>query len=399
MTQLEKVYCDEFSEHLTRRVVEFIRHARNNNFRVGIAEQVDALKVAEYCYISDKYAFKLGLKALICSNEDDWTKFDEVFDAYWLSSNTKQFVQANQSPAAKKKSPEQQKQQSEGDRKQTPKPSSADTAAEQEGDDVPEASGTKEGASSRANLAKEDFHSIKDPDEMRKMERLIERLAKQMKKRISRRYQYQANKGKIDLRRTIRKSLRYGGTPLELCKKRLKPQTPKLIIIVDVSRSMAMYSFLFLRFARGLINVFKDVQAYAYNTQLLPITNALKQTDLMRVRNSLAMMSDDWSGGTKIGESLHKFNQQYGQSVNKRSLVMIVSDGLDAGSSEELTSEMQILKRRCRKIVWLNPLLGHDGYEPIAAGMAAALPFIDLFAPANNLESLAALEGALTKTW
>jgi uncharacterized protein with von Willebrand factor type A (vWA) domain len=399
MTQLNTVYCDEFSEHLTRRVIEFIRHARNNNFRVGIAEQVDALKVAEYCYISDKYAFKLGLKALICSNEDDWKKFDEVFNAYWLSSNTKQFVQANQSPAAKKKSPEPQKQQSEGDRKQTPKPSSADTAAEQEGEDVPEASGTKEGASSRANLAKEDFNSIKDPDEMRKMERLIERLAKQMKKRISRRYQYQANKGKIDLRRTIRKSLRYGGTPLELCKKRLKPQTPKLIIIVDVSRSMAMYSFLFLRFARGLINVFKDVQAYAYNTQLLPITNALKQTDLMRVRNSLTMMSDDWSGGTKIGESLHKLNQQYGQSVNKRSLVMIVSDGLDAGPSEALTGEMQILKRRCRKIVWLNPLLGHNGYEPIAAGMAAALPFVDLFAPANNLESLAALEGALTKTW
>lgn len=390
---------EEFPEHLTSRVVDFMRHARNNNFRVGIAEQVDALKVAEYTYLTNKYAFKNGLKALICSDQDDWHKFDEMFDGFWLRSNVKQFVQSSQTPAAKKKAPEQQKQQAQGDNKQTPKPATADTAAQQEGEDVPEASGTKDGASSSANLAKEDFHSIKDPDEMRKMERLVERLAKQMKKRISRRYQYQSNKGKIDLRRTLRKSLRYGGTPLELCRKRLKPQTPKLIIIVDVSRSMAMYSFLFLRFARGLISVFRDVQAYAYNTHLLPITDALKQTDLMRVRNSLAMMSDEWSGGTKIGESLRKYNQQYGQSVNKRSMIMIVSDGLDSGPSEELSIEMHKLKRRCKKIVWLNPLLGNPGYEPVAAGMAAALPFIDLFAPANNLESLAALESALTKTW
>jgi uncharacterized protein with von Willebrand factor type A (vWA) domain len=390
---------DELPQHLNAKVVDFIRHARNNNYRVGLAEQADALRIAEYCDIRDKYAFKLGLKSLVCSDEEDWKKFDEMFDAYWMASNVKQFVQSSQTPAAKKKAPEQSKQQAEGGNRQTPKPSSADTNAQAEHDEVPEASGTKEGASSRANLAKEDFHSIKDPDEMRKMERLIERLAKQMKKRISRRYQYQSNKGIIDLRKTMRKSLRYGGTPLELCRKRLKPETPKLIIIVDVSRSMAMYSFLFLRFARGLISVFKDVQAFAYHTHLLPITDALKQTDLMRVRNSLAMMSEGWSGGTKIGESLQKFNQRYGQSVNKRSMVMIISDGLDSGSSDELKQQMQKLKRKSRKIIWLNPLLGQEGYEPVAAGMSAALPYVDLFAPANNLASLAALESALTKTW
>ena len=390
---------DDLQQHLNSRVVGFIRHSRNNNFKVGLAEQVDALKLAKYCDMRDKYAFKQGLKALVCSDEDDWKKFDEMFDAYWMVSNMKQFVQSSQTPAAKKKAPEQSKQQADSGSKQAPKPSSGDTQAQEQDNEVPEASGTKEGVSSRANQAKEDFHSIKDTDEMRKMERLIERLAKQMKKRISRRYQYQANKGMIDLRKTMRKSLRYGGTPLELCRKRLKPETPKLIIIVDVSRSMSMYSFLFLRFARGLISVFKDVQAFAYHTHLLPITDALKQTDLMRVRNSLAMMSEGWSGGTKIGECLQTFNQRYGQSVNKRSMVMIISDGLDSGTGDVLAEQMQKLKRRCRKIIWLNPLLGREGYEPVAAGMSAALPYVDLFAPANNLESLAALEPALTKTW
>jgi uncharacterized protein with von Willebrand factor type A (vWA) domain len=160
-----------------------------------------------------------------------------------------------------------------------------------------------------------------------------------------------------------------------------------------------MYSFLFLRFARGLISVFRDCHAYAYHTHLLPITDALKQTDLMRVRNSLNMMSEGWSGGTRIGESLEKFNQQYGQSVNKKSLVMIVSDGLDAGEPEQLSDNMKLLKRRARQVIWLNPLLGQPGYEPVAAGMTAALPHIDLFAPANNLQSLAALEDVLTRAW
>ena len=386
----------QLTDHLQRRVVDFVRHCRSNNFKVGVAEVMDAMQVARFTKFTDKEYFRLGMQTLLCSDEDDWQKFDELFDAYWLPSNVKQFVQPSQAAPLKKQS---KQEQSNNNPASANKPATADSAAPQgEGNDV-EASGTKEGASKSATQAKEDFHSIKDPDEMRRMERLVERLAKQMKKRISRRYQHNSVKGQIDLRRTLRKSLRFGGTPMELSRKRLKPQTPKLIIIIDVSRSMAMYSFLFLRFARGLLSVFKDVQTYAYHTHLLPITDALKQTDLIRVRNSLAMMSQGWSGGTKIGESLKKFNQQYGQSVSKKSIVMFVSDGLDSGPAEQLGAEMKKLQRRSRKIIWLNPLLGKDGYEPVAAGMAAALPYVDLFAPANNLQSLAALEPELTRVW
>ena len=158
-----------------------------------------------------------------------------------------------------------------------------------------------------------------------------------------------------------------------------------------------MYSFFFLRFARGLLTVFKDVSVYAYHTHLLPITEALRQTDVRRVRNSLAMISEGWSGGTKIGASLETFNRKYGQVMNNKTVTIIVSDGLDTGEPEKLSQELAVMKHRSRRLVWLNPLLGRPGYEPKTRGMATALPLLDLFAPAHNLDSLAALEPELTQ--
>ena len=111
------------------------------------------------------------------------------------------------------------------------------------------------------------------------------------------------------------------------------------------------------------------------------------------------MMSQGWSGGTKIGESLEKFNQQYGQTLNSRTLTIIVSDGLDAGEPDILAKNMKLIQRKSRQVIWLNPLLGKPGYEPSAAGMSTALPYIDEFKPAHNMESLAALEGMLARAW
>ena len=202
---------------------------------------------------------------------------------------------------------------------------------------------------------------------------------------------------RINLRHTLRSSLRYGGTPLVLHYREKTKRQPRLVLIVDVSRSMSMYSFFFLRFARALVSVFRDVSVFAYHTHLLPITEALRQTDLMRVRNSLAMMSQGWSGGTRIGESLATFNDKYAQILNSRSIVVMVSDGLDTGEPAYLAAQLARIKPRTGKLLWLNPLLGRSGYAPESQGMQAALPYLDLFAPAHNLESLQALEPALTR--
>ncbi len=131
-------------------------------------------------------------------------------------------------------------------------------------------------------------------------------------------------------------------------------------------------------------------------TALVHITDALKQPDVTRVRESLALISQGWSGGTRLGEALQRFARDYSARINSRTLFIIVSDGLDTGEPELLAQQLASIRRRCRKIVWLNPLLGREGYEPKTGAMLAALPHIDVFAPAHTLQSLLALEPVLT---
>jgi len=380
---------------LQRRLVEFVRLARSNNFRVGVAEELDAQKVALSCGITASTRLRWGLRALLCSSQDDWQRFDELYDAYWHPANVQSRVSAAAAGRSRKR-PEPHNA-TESSRQEAVRSSDADSQGAGDSDDTSDGGGTREGASFAATLAKTDFQALADPDEMRAVETLVDRLARQMRKRAIRRQRVSKVGSRIDLRKTLRGSLRFGGDPLVLSyRERIKRQ-PRLVLIVDVSRSMSMYSFFFLRFARALVSVFRDVSVFAYHTHLLPITEALRQTDLIRVRNSLAMASQGWSGGTRIGASLATFNDKYGQIVNSRSVVVIVSDGLDTGEPDLLAAQLARIRARCRRLVWLNPLLGRSGYEPASQGMQAALPFLDLFAPAHNLHSLRELEPALTR--
>jgi uncharacterized protein with von Willebrand factor type A (vWA) domain len=271
----------------------------------------------------------------------------------------------------------------------------ADDAGVGDGSDAA-GDGSREGASAGEQLARADFQALVDAGQMRQMERLVERLARKMRRRLVRRQQVQRQGRRIHLRGTLRNCLQFGGIPMELVYRRRCRRQPRLILIVDVSRSMSLYSQVFLRFARGIVNAFRDASAFAYHTRLVPVTEALRQTDLMRMRSSLALISQGWSGGTRIGECLQQFNDDYARLLNSRSVVIIVSDGLDTGEPAALAAELARIQQRCRKLVWLNPLLGREGYEPRTRGMLAALPYIDLFAPAHNLQSLQALEPVLS---
>jgi uncharacterized protein with von Willebrand factor type A (vWA) domain len=231
---------------------------------------------------------------------------------------------------------------------------------------------------------------------MRAMERLVERLARRLRRRLVRRLRVRRQGQLIHLRRTVRASLRYGGTPLDLVFRKRRRELPRLLLLLDVSRSMSFYSYLFLRFARGVLRAFKDADAFVFHTRLIHVSQALQDRDLDAVRTRLAVLSAGWSGGTRIGECLGAFNRDYARRlVGSRTIIIIVSDGYDTGEPEVLADQMHALRAKARALVWLNPLLGREGYTPTAKGMRAALPFIDLFAPANNLESLSALEPRL----
>ena len=375
---------------LQGRLVEFVRLARANDFRVGVAEEVDAQRVAACCGLTDAQRLRWGLRSLLCADQDDWERFDDLFDAYWLPVNVHAGYQALSG------APVPVSQGGGADRGgRRGAAAEADDAHDGDAGDAGQG-GAREGASRGEFLARADFQQLVDSGQMREMERLAERLARNMRRRLQRRQKVQRLGRRIDLRRTLRACLRFGGMPLQLAYRRRCRRQPRLILIVDVSRSMSLYSHVFLRFARGLVNAFRDASAFAYHTRLVPITDALRQTDPVRMRASLALISQGWSGGTRIGECLAQFNDDYGRLLNSRSLVVIVSDGLDTGTPEQLQAELVRIKGRCRRLVWLNPLLGRDGYEPRTQGMQAALPLLDLFAPAHNLQSLMALEPVLT---
>lgn len=375
---------------LQSRLVEFVRLARENGFCVGIAEEIDAQRVALLCGVLNATRLRWGLRSLLCSDQDDWERFDELFDAYWRPGNVDSHYQPMTGAPV-----EQSRDTLKSDgKKHAGAANEADQGGEGNSQDASE-EGTREGASHHENLLTADFQFLADSRQMRLVERLVERLARKMRRRLKRREKVQQQGRRIHLRRTVRNSLRFGGMPLQLAYRQRSKRQPRLLLLVDVSRSMSMYSSVFLRFARGIVNAFSDADAFAYHTRLVHISHAMRQTDNVKLQHSLALISQGWSGGTRIGDCLERFNREYGRLVNSHSVVVIVSDGLDTGKSEHLAQQLARIKQHCRKLVWLNPLLGREGYEPRTASMLAALPFLDLFAPAHNLQSLIALEPAL----
>ena len=161
---------------------------------------------------------------------------------------------------------------------------------------------------------------------------------------------------------------------------------------------MNLYTAFFLRFIHGVVDAFREAEAFVFHTRLVHVSDSLRERDVARAIDRLALMAEGIGGGTRIGESLAVFNRWHAARViHSHTAVMIVSDGYDTGEPERLANEMRRLRRRCRRIVWLNPLIGWEGYAPAARGMQAALPYVDLFAAAHSLESLAALEPYLAR--
>jgi uncharacterized protein with von Willebrand factor type A (vWA) domain len=185
---------------------------------------------------------------------------------------------------------------------------------------------------------------------------------------------------------------------VDLAWRRRKIKPLRLVVLLDASGSMNLYTAFFVRFLHGVVDAFREAEAFIFHTRLAHVSPSLRDRDITRAVDKLSVMAQGIGGGTRIGESLATFNRWHARRViNSRTAVMIVSDGYDTGAPEHLGEEMRRLRRRCRRIVWLNPLIGWRDYTPQARGMQAALPYVDLFAPAHNLESLGALEPYLAR--
>lgn len=380
------------------RLAGFVRSLRDSGFKVGLAETRDALRLIQTPLSRRPDDLKAAYRALFCGRMSDWQRFDDLFDAYWLGRGVKSGVKVSGTSSRKGMKTIRDLQETQGSKQDTiagdveRKPGEED----EETGDTP--SGRREGASIADNLGQVDFRNIQDPEASQKAHALAERLARSMRVRLTRRDRQKRKGPRLDLRRTIRHSIAHGGTLIELIHKGPRDRQLRLVMLLDASGSMNNYTGFFTRFVHGILDNFREAEAFLFHTRLVHVSSALSERDAGRALDRMGLMAQGVGGGTKIGDALADFNRWHATRViHSRTCVIILSDGYDTCSPDVLGSEMARLRRRCRRIVWLNPMIGWEGYEPATAGMQAALPHVDLFAPAHNLDSLAALEPYLAR--
>jgi uncharacterized protein len=378
---------------VVRRLSGFMHTLRENDFAVGLQEGEDAALVLASPLAARRDNLRSALKALVCARRSDWYKFDQVFDAYWLGRGRArvEHIGAHGQPAT----PAEVRQLAGPDAAGDGGSRLGDQLPREDGEEAPgaDARGRMEGASRVERLAETDFRKIHDPQAMAEAHALAERLAKRMRTRLSRRERAHSKGRRLDLRRTIRRNVAHGGVPIELVWRKRRRKQLRLVMLLDASGSMSLYTAVFVRFMHGLLDHFREAEAFLFHTRLVHISAAMRERDVTRALDRLSLLAQGVGGGTRIGESLATFNRWHAKSViHSRACVIIVSDGYDTGAPEVMAGEMRRLARLAKRIVWLNPMLGWEGYAPSARGMQAALPFVGLFAPAHNLSSLAALE-------
>jgi len=251
--------------------------------------------------------------------------------------------------------------------------------------------------SSREMLRRKDFSQC-TPEEIAEARRILGGMTWRLGTRKTRR-RTRAKHGKfIDARATLRASMRHGGMPLELRRQKRKIRTRPLVVICDISGSMDRYARLLLRFVHALGQGLENTEVFVFGTRLTRITRELRKRDVDTALTNVVGSVEDWSGGTRIGEAIKAFNYQWTRRVLRSgATVVVISDGWDRGDPELLGREMARLQRSCRRLIWLNPLLGAPGYQPLTQGMRAAMPYIDEFLPIHNLQSLEALASLLSQ--
>jgi uncharacterized protein with von Willebrand factor type A (vWA) domain len=257
----------------------------------------------------------------------------------------------------------------------------------------------KSGTSSDAEVLQRKDFSEMTPEELERIKRLIQQMRWRISRRETRRRRLDRRGDTLHMRAVLRDAARHAGVPLTLAWQRRKVKQRPLVIVADISGSMEKYARLLLQFLYSVAHSLSRVECFVFGTRLTRITGQLKVRNIDQAIDQAAHEVVDWAGGTRIGASLHAFNRHWGRRVLGRgAVVLLISDGWEQGDPAVLAAEIQRLQRRCHRLIWLNPLLGRDTYQPRVGGMQAVLAHIDDFLPIHNfqsLESLAQRLGAL----
>ena len=374
------------AESLITPTVLFCRELRERSIAVTPAEAVTAVRTLRLIDLDDRQETFLSLRSVLTSRVEDFQIFAELFEGFWngLFGNEpprKIVERESESGMSREVRPQAREFHRKGLAFYLENWASAADDSEQV--HAPAMSSTE-------SSAEKDFSGF-GADELQEIERLARRIAKRLASRPSRRWKPVRRGSRVNFRRSLRASLRTGGELVDLSFKERKPKKTRLVVICDVSGSMDLYSRLLFQFIYALQNSLARVETFVFSTSLERITGHLKNRAYEKALESLSRTSG-WSGGTLIGPSLAAFNSTWAELVDRRTIVIILSDGWDTGEPETLDSALATIKRRAGRLIWLNPLLGSPTYQPLTRGIQAALRHIDVFAPIHNLQSLRALE-------
>ena len=364
-------------EALVANVLRFAEVLRGTGLNVHAGRMSDVVAAMERVGIRQRSDVRATLRCLLVHRREDIPLFDDAFDRFWRA------------PARGGR--EGLPLLSLGERPRVVASPSGGTQLQFESGAADTSSAAKPLAagawSSAESLRVRDFAEL-TPRELIQAEALLARVPWRLGVRRTRRHA-RAVTGRIDLRPIVRANMKHGGELLELPRRARREKPRPVVVLADVSGSMERYARLLLQFVYGMAAGPHEVESFVFATRLTRITREVARRGSATALTTVADRVRDWGGGTRIGDALRSFNLHYARRAMRHGpVVLIISDGWDRGDPEQLTQELARLRRSCRRLVWLNPLLGSESYEPLTRGMSAALPYIDDFLPAHNLVSL-----------
>lgn len=376
---------------LAENIMHFARVLRAAGLPIGPDRVVDALRALEAAGIERREDFYWTLAAVFLSKREQQELFDQAFHIFWRDPQMLERMLRLPLPQAYGHAGEAERQPASRRLSEALQSGRAQAPQEQ----APIESDASLGFSARELLQHADFETMSGA-ELAQAKKLIARLRLPIPEMQTRRFRPDARGARIDLPATLRASLRGGAQIIALKRRSRITRHPPLVVLCDISGSMSRYSRMFLHFLHAITNDRDRVHTLVFGTRLTNITRHLRNRDIDIAMNRVAAAIHDWAGGTRIGVCIEEFNRKWSRRLlGQNAVVLLISDGLDRDVGEGLGAQMERLHKSCRKLVWLNPLLRYEGFQPRPSGVRAMLPHVDAFLPVHNIDSLVDLARAL----
>lgn len=378
-------------------IMHFARVLRRAGLPVGPGKVLDAIRAVEAVGVGTRTDFYWTLHSVFVNRRDQRVLFDQAFHIFWRKPDLLEKMMQLMLPSI---SVDQLTDQQEVQRRLSEALSPAKQPGTGEAPEDAEQQLIELDAtlsfSAREILQSKDFEDMSG-EEMTAARRAIDAMRLPVQSLPTRRFRPDPRGARVDLRKTLRQSLRGGGAMIDLARKQRLRRPPPLVILADISGSMERYARMLLHFMHALANDRERVSSFVFGTRLTNITRQLRQRDVDLALGKVGASVQDWSGGTRIGHCLHGFNQTWSRRVlGQGAVVLLITDGLDRDAGDGLEREMERLHKSCRRLIWLNPLLRFDAYAPLAMGAKAMIRHVDELRTVHNLESLQQLADALS---